>query len=186
MIPVAVPDSFGPETAALLPQVRAVIASVLREARDHPDVEDCSHEVLRRALEGRDRLRPDEALRPWLLGIARHVAIDHLRARHRARRRAAYEANGDEPGPLLVERLADPAPDLDDQFEQKRREQCLREAIDRLTDGQRSAMMMFHLEGLGYQEIADRLEVPLGTVATWISRARRTIAAELSPHARKS
>lgn len=185
IVPAAVTDTFGAETAALLPAVRIVIASVLRERRDHPDVEDGAHEVLRRALEGRSRLRPGEALRPWLLGIARHVAIDHLRARQRARRRTGYETNSDEEGSLrAVDRLVDPAPGLDEQLEDKRREERLRAAIDRLTEGQRKAMMMFHLEGFGYQQIAEHLEVPLGTVATWISRARRTIAAELSPDAR--
>jgi RNA polymerase sigma-70 factor (ECF subfamily) len=183
--PVAVTDAFGADTAALVPIVRAVIASVLRERRDHPDVEDCAHEVLRRALEGQSRLRPNEALRPWMLGIARHVAIDHLRARKRAQQRAAYESHDvEQRGELPVDRLVDPSPDPDEQVEQKWREERLRTAIDRLTEGQRKAMMMFHLEGLGYQEIAERLEVPLGTVATWISRGRRTIAAELRPEAR--
>lgn len=184
--PVAVTDAFGADTAALLPIVRAVIASVLRERRDHPDVDDCAQEVLRRALEGHDRLRPNEAMRPWMLGIARHVAIDHLRARQRANRRAAPMSNeAEERGEHPVDRLVDPAPDPDEQVEQQRQEHRLRAAIDGLTEGQRKAMMMFHLEGLGYQDIAERLEVPLGTVATWISRGRRTIAAELRPEARK-
>ncbi len=122
-MPDAVTDSFGEDAAAHIPIIRAVIASVLHERRDHPDVEDCVHDVVRRALEGRARLRPNEALRPWLLGIATH--------------------------------------------------------------GQRKAMLMFHLEGLGYQDIAEQLEVPLGTVATWISRGRRTIATELRLQARE-
>ena len=40
--------------------------------------------------------------------------------------------------------------------------------------------MMFHLEGLEYQEIAARLEVPLGTIATWVSRGRRAMATTLA------
>lgn len=183
--PVAVPDAFGADTAALIPIVRAV-ASVLRERRDHPDVEDCTHEVMRRALEGRERLRPNEALRPWMLGIARHVAIDQLRARRRAQLRTVYEHSDDDGrAEQAIDRVADPTPDVDEQVEQKRREERLRAAIDKLTEGQRKAMMMFHLEGLGYQEIAEHLDVPLGTVATWISQGRRTIAAELQPETSK-
>src|SRR5512144_2508137 len=82
--------AFPQETAALRPVVRAVIACVLGQRQDHPDVEDCTHETLRRALEGRERLREGEALRPWVLGIARHVAID-------ARRRQRRERTIDEP-----------------------------------------------------------------------------------------
>src|SRR5262245_29160596 len=98
---------FG-EAAALRPLVRAVVACVLREPADHADVEDCTGETLRRALEAKDKPRE---VRPWVLGIARHVALDALRARQRARARTAAgggaapessEAN-------LVERLADPS-----------------------------------------------------------------------------
>src|SRR5262249_16745444 len=53
------PTSFAglscEETRALRLVVRAVIASVLGESKDHPDVEDCTHEVLSRAIEGRSR-----------------------------------------------------------------------------------------------------------------------------------
>ena len=186
MPPVAVTDSFGEETFTLLPVVRAVIASILHERRDQADVEDCAQEVLRRALEGHARLRPGEALRPWMLGIARHVALDHLRTRRNTLRRTEFDPpDGQEGVTPTLDRLADPSPHLDDQVDQKRRERKLRAAMDGLTEGQRKAMMMFHLEGLGYQEVADRLGVPLGTVATWISRGRRAIAAELSSESRK-
>ncbi len=185
-MPDAVTDSFGEDAAAHIPIIRAVIASVLHERRDHPDVEDCVHDVVRRALEGRARLRPNEALRPWLLGIARHVAIDVLRARKRAQRRTSYEQTSEDGHTeQAVDRLVDPSPDPDEQVEQKRRELRLHAAIDKLTHGQRKAMLMFHLEGLGYQDIAEQLEVPLGTVATWISRGRRTIATELRLQARE-
>jgi RNA polymerase sigma-70 factor (ECF subfamily) len=51
--------------------------------------------------------------------------------------------------------------------------------MESLPEGQRKALTMFHLDGLEYQEIAKRLEVPLGTVATWVNRGRRTMAASL-------
>ena len=41
------------------------------------------------------------------------------------------------------------------------------------------ALVLFHVDGLGYQEIAARLDVPLGTVATWVTRARRALAEAL-------
>src|SRR3954447_16782576 len=80
-------DPFGEEVAALRPLVRAVIAATLSANRDDADVEDCAHETMRRALEGRARLRAGDPLRPWVTGIARHVALDMLRARKRARAR---------------------------------------------------------------------------------------------------
>src|ERR1700747_1432479 len=79
--------AFATATAQLDPHVRAVVAAILRLGRDHPDVDDCTHEALRRAIEGRRRLREGEPLRPWVAGIARHVALDALRARRRQRAR---------------------------------------------------------------------------------------------------
>src|SRR6516225_1520615 len=88
--------AFAAAAAQLGPHVRAVVAAVLRLGRDHPDVDDCTHEALRRALEGRDRLREGEPLRPWVTGIARHVALDALRARKRQRQRIVQESGGEE------------------------------------------------------------------------------------------
>jgi RNA polymerase sigma-70 factor (ECF subfamily) len=180
-------DAFPREAAALRPLVRAVVASIIREPVDHPDVEDCTNETLRRAIEGHERLREGEAMRPWVVGIARHVALDALRARKRARARDA--GNGtDEEGDLLaplVERLPDPADDPFERVAKARRDATVRTAIESLPDGQRKALTMFHLEGLGYQEIAVRLEVPLGTVATWVMRGRKAVASAVLDLARE-
>ena len=167
--------AFANETAALQPVVQAVIACVLGERRDHPDVEDCAAETLRRALEGRSRLRDGEPVRPWLLGIARHVAIDARRRRRRER------ARGEPPSPYedaepLVDRLPDPAPAPDERAASTEQARRIAAAMEGLARPQREAMMMFHVEGEGYQQIADRLGVPIGTVATWLSRGRRTLA----------
>jgi RNA polymerase sigma-70 factor (ECF subfamily) len=180
-------DAFSREAAALRPLVRAVVASIIRERVDHPDVEDCTNESLRRAIEGHERLREGEAMRPWVVGIARHVALDALRARKRARARDA--GNGtDEEGDLLaplVERLPDPADDPFERVAKARRDATVRTAIESLPEGQRKALTMFHLEGLGYQEIAVRLEVPLGTVATWVMRGRKAVATAVLDLARE-
>jgi RNA polymerase sigma-70 factor (ECF subfamily) len=180
-------DGFAAEAASLRPLVRGVVASIVREPLDHPDVEDCTNETLRRALEGHERLREGEALRPWVVGIARHVALDALRARKRARARDAGGGT-DEDGDLmapLVERLPDPADDPFERVAKARRDATVRTAIDGLPEGQRKALTMFHLEGLGYQEIAVRLEVPLGTVATWVMRGRKAVATAVADLARE-
>ncbi|MCC6903753.1 MAG: RNA polymerase sigma factor [Polyangiaceae bacterium] len=164
---------FGVQVEALRPLVRAVAASVLRESRMHPDVDDCANETFRRALEGQSRLRPGEPLRPWLLGIARHVALDAVRLRSRTRARTVRAvAEDDDP----LERVPDSAPGADDRLEHARRTAAIRAAMERLPADHRKAMEMFHIDGLAYREIAMRLGVPMGTVCTWISRGRRTIA----------
>jgi RNA polymerase sigma factor (sigma-70 family) len=169
--------AFAAATAELRPHVRAVVAAVMRVGRDHPDVDDCAHEALRRAIEGRERLREGEPLRPWVTGIARHVALDALRARKRQRDRTATARGADDSSPDPVERVVDTAPSAFDRLADARRRDAIARALTSLPDGQRRALTMFHMEGLQYQEIAARLGVPLGTVATWVMRARKSVAA---------
>jgi RNA polymerase sigma-70 factor (ECF subfamily) len=166
------------EVAALRRVVRAVVARVLGEPTSHPDVEDCTHEALRRAFEGTDRVRAGEPLRPWTLGIARHVAIDARRARMRARARAPHTTHAThEDSESPIDLVADPAPGPDDVVESTRRRRAVAEAMEGLPEGPRRALTLMHLEGLGYREIATRLGVPMGTVATWLSRGRRALVA---------
>lgn len=151
--------------------VVAVVASVLGVSPNHPDVEDGAHEALRRALEGRQRLREGEPVRPWVIGIARHVALDMRRAAVRSRRRDGGDAQGDG-----ASEVVDSAPDPAERVETAERAQRLRKALQRLPEGPRNALVLLHGEGLGYQAIAERLGVPLGTVATWIARGRKVLA----------
>jgi RNA polymerase sigma-70 factor (ECF subfamily) len=161
--------------------VRAVVASVLREPLDHPDVEDCTHETLRRALED-----PAKGSRPIVIGIARHVALDALRARKRARDRRGDEGGEPSERAPLVERVPDTADDPFERVAKARRGEAVRAAVASLPDGQRHALTLFHFEGLGYVEIAARLGVPLGTVATWVLRGRKAVAEAVAEVARDS
>ncbi|MBK9266851.1 MAG: RNA polymerase sigma factor [Polyangiaceae bacterium] len=170
--------SISPEeTAALRQVVAAVVACVLGERRDHPDVEDCTHEALSRALVGRSRLRDGEPLRPWVIGIARHVALDALRGRKRARR---YEAQAptpaEESAPVWLDWVPDPTPGPEERTASAERAVRLERALLSFPADQRRALVMFHVDGVGYHDIAKQLGVPLGTVATWLARGRRLLA----------
>ena len=171
------PPALARETAALRPAVRAVIASMLREAPSHPDVDDATNESLRRALEHPDRLHDAINCRAYVLGIARHVALDVIRSRKRAR---THDTTVEEPGSQRTGvELVDGSPGPYERVAEARRADMIKKAIFSLPEGQRKALMMFHLEGLEYQEIAVRLDVPLGTVATWVSRGRKAMATSL-------
>lgn len=157
-------------TAELRPLVRAVVACVLRERPDSADVEDCTSEALRRALEKKEDRTG--ALRPWVLGIARHVALDALRARQRARQRLVDNE-------VHAGAVPDPAADAEAQLTAAEERERVRAALATLPEGPRRALELFHVEGLPYDAIAARLGVPLGTVATWLSRGRRALTEAL-------
>jgi RNA polymerase sigma-70 factor (ECF subfamily) len=167
----ALPD----ELAALRPLVRAVVASALRAAPTHADVEDAVAETMRRALEGSTRLRDGEPLRPWVLGIAKHVAMDVHRARARVATVRADDSTGD-----LAERIPDSAPSAFDRMALAQDRARLDAALKELPGGMREALLLFHADGKSYAEIATRMKIPVGTVATWILRARRALAEALA------
>ena len=174
--------SLRQQAAELRPLVRAVVACVLREPPDHADVEDCTSEALRRALETQSEVRGP--VRPWVLGIARHVALDTLRARQKQRARTV-EVRDDAPSStnLVMDRLIDPGAGADEQIETAERAAHVRRVLQMLPEGPRKALSLFHMDGLSYQEIAGRLEVPLGTVATWVTRGRKAMADALEDDA---
>lgn len=172
------PPSLHEQAGDLRPLVRAVVACVLRERPDHADVEDCTSEALRRAFESQSQARGP--MRPWVLGIARHVALDALRARQKQRARNV-DVSADAPSSTtaVVDRLADPTAGADEQIELAERAAQVRRVMRDLPDGPRRALELFHLEGVPYQEISKRLGVPLGTVATWVTRGRKAMAEAL-------
>ncbi|MDB4938236.1 MAG: polymerase sigma-70 factor [Labilithrix sp.] len=171
--------SLRQQAAELRPLVRAVVACVLREPPDHADVEDCTSEALRRALEEKAEIRGP--VRPWVLGIARHVALDTLRARQKQRARNVEVTTAEAPSStnLVMDRLIDPAAGADEQIEVAERAARVRRVLQLLPEGPRQALSLFHMEGLSYQEISSRLGVPLGTVATWVTRGRKAMAEAL-------
>ncbi len=159
------------ELAALRPAIVAVARHVLGFVASSAEVDDCIAEVFRRVFENRERRAPTMPLRPWALGIARHVCLDARRAQRRARARAE--------DPALLEAIADEAPGAQHQLEVAERARRLQAALGALPPEQRRALLM-HAEGHGYREIGEMMSVPIGTVCTWISRARHALASALS------
>jgi RNA polymerase sigma-70 factor (ECF subfamily) len=174
--------SLRQQAAELRPLVRAVVACVLREPPDHADVEDCTSEAMRRALEEKSDVRGP--VRPWVLGIARHVALDTLRARQKQRaRNVDVPTEAPSSANMIMDRLIDPAAGADEQMEIAERAARVRRVLLRLPEGPRNALQLFHMDGLTYQEVAARLDVPLGTVATWVTRGRKAMAEALEDDA---
>jgi RNA polymerase sigma factor (sigma-70 family) len=141
--------------AHIRPRVVRTVAAILRQPTSHPDVEDCAQEVMARVLERPPAAQNYEA---WVLGIARHVAIDRIRARVRERN-----------APTMNEGHAH------ESSEARADLRALAEHVAALPESQRRALLMFHVEGKRYHEIAKRMGVSMGTIATWISRARQEL-----------
>ncbi len=163
-------DAPSPEFSHALAELRPALQGYIRRrlgGSSHADIEDCLSETLRRALEGRGKLRSLDDLSRWVFGIARHVTIDR-------RRGAARE--------VVLDVAADTAWDgasPERELIDRRRKQALLQALETLPAQERRAIIFFHAENKSYKEIALLLGVPLGTVCTWIARARKRLEREL-------
>lgn len=162
--------------AACRPQVEHLVARILRRKKDDPDVQDCTNETLQRALEAEKR--PDEALLPWLLGVARHVALDALRAEYRRRAqtgRSSPERMQSSPYDDLISSLPDKTLDPEMLASTRQSVRHLESALLALPEQQRAALLALHVEGLGYRDVASRMGVPVATIGTWVLRARQSL-----------
>jgi len=149
-------DVFG-ELATLRRYARTL-------ARDDSDAEDLVQDALVRAYEKRDSFRPGRALRPWLLSILHNAFIDGIRNRRAEARRIARAAE-------VAVKEAPPVQDHAVRLAE------LREAFMALPEEQRAVLHLVALEGLGYQQAADTLGIPIGTLMSRLSRARAALRA---------
>jgi len=134
-------------------------------------VEDLTEEVLVTVYRRRQRYDLDRPFAPWLYGIARLVWKDHLR--HHGREIAHT-------GPLEAAKWV-PATDLGplEVAEAGEEADAVRRAIEHLPDEQKAVFILRHYHGLSYEDVAETLQVPLGTVKWRIHEAVRRLAASL-------
>lgn len=134
----------------------------LRMMSHRHDAEDVLQETFLRALRGVAGFDESRPLRPWLLGIAAN------------RCRTALARRGRRPAPLAsTDDHADPRPGLVDPDDLAGE---LERALQGLRPEYRLVFALYHEQGLAYEEIAATVDRPIGTVKTWLHRARGELA----------
>lgn len=146
---------------------RYVYAIAVQAYRLSPhDAEDVFQEVFARTFEHLDRLNSDEAIRPWIGQLARRLSIDRLRIAKR------------EPlGEPALEQLEGHAGAELGEIELSL---AVRAAMQTLPDHCQEILDRFFARGESYNEIAEALEIPMGTIASRISRCLAKLRAELA------
>nr|WP_249138502.1 sigma-70 family RNA polymerase sigma factor [Phycicoccus avicenniae] len=141
----------------------------LRSLGDHHDAEDVTQQVFVAAWRGRHTLDPDRGSVPgWLVGITRHRVADVHAARARAARDADAVAAQD-PG------RAGPPP-VDDRLAARL---LLADALEHLGEPRASAIRLAVVDELTHEEVARRLDLPLGTVKSHIRRGLAALRTHL-------
>jgi RNA polymerase sigma-70 factor, ECF subfamily len=156
---------------------RAVYGLCVRLLRHAEDARDAAQETFVRAYAALGTFDPTQPFAPWVLRIARNHCLDQARRRGIRPAEVALDAAPEEGG---GRELADPnAPRADDAIEQRELAGSLSRAVAALPPNYREVVELFHVEHLSYKEIAQSMEVPIGTVMTWLHRARAKLRADL-------
>ena len=159
---------------------RKIFRLLSRLIRDPAEVEDVAQEAFIKAYRALPNFRGDSAFYTWLYRIAINTAKNHLVSQGR-RAPTTTEADIEEAETFDD---GDHLRDLntpDSMLLTKQVGEAVNRAIDQLPEDLRTAIVLREIEGLSYEEIAESMNCPIGTVRSRIFRAREAIAQELKP-----
>jgi RNA polymerase sigma-70 factor (ECF subfamily) len=156
---------------------RSVYGLAFRLLRDQEEARDAAQETFVRAWGAIATYDASQPFGPWILRITRNHALDQLRRRVPSGRQVALDAEPEDGAPATE--LAGDLPAADALMEHAQTRATLEAAVAALPANYREVIQLFHVEQLSYREIADTLDVPMGTVMTWLHRARGKLRANL-------
>ncbi len=156
---------------------RAVYTVAIRMVRSAEDAEDVTQETFVRVFKALDRYDPSRPFQAWLFTITSRLCIDHLR-RRRMKMVPLVRA---EPGTDEEQAIdiADPGLGPEELTTRAEEEHGVRDLIDSLPPHYRIVVMLRHQQDLAYEEIAEILHLPLGTVKARLHRARALLKQRL-------
>ena len=140
------------------------------------DAQDIAQEAFVHAFEKLSSFKGEAAFYSWLFRIALNASVS---ARRKTRRMSAsVETRRDESG--LEPTDENPASEPSYAMDVSDRQRLVRQALSELSEEFRTALVLKEMDGMSYEEIAEVIEVPLGTVRSRIHRARLELRAKLS------
>lgn len=162
----------------------AMYRYAFRLAGTDAEAQDLVQDAMAKALKNFDRVRPDTNWRAWVFTIVRNAFVSRMRKLGResltddADRIASDERSLDRPAGSALDALGG-----DQRFREGFEDEVL-QALQALPESQRTAVVLCDIEGLEYEEIAQVLDCPVGTVRSRIHHARKRLKAALADYAR--
>jgi RNA polymerase sigma factor (sigma-70 family) len=139
----------------------------------HDEAEDLTQEIFLKIFKSLNTFDRRANFQTWLISVSRNLCIDHYRSVRKERETIDRDVDANaltpattEPGPVAA-------------LEQRDRVMLLRQALAALPDSLRTAVLLRDIQELSYQEIADRLRLPEGTVKSRINRGRTELARQI-------
>jgi RNA polymerase sigma-70 factor (ECF subfamily) len=158
-----------------------VFSTAMRLTANPTEAQDVAQEVFLRAYEHFSELRESPTAGGWLKTVATNLSLNHL-TRYRARWSFFSElSTGSDEGEQGPEVEFAAPQDLAGELDQSDRHQLVEQALQKLPPAQRVPLVLYHLHGMRYEEIAAKLKISLGKVKTDIFRAREALRRRLRP-----
>ena len=147
-----------------------IYALALRMLGNAAEAQDVAQEAFLRAHRGLAEFRGEARLSTWLYAIASRLCLNRLAGSERRLTRHGEET---------LTRLPDGRPGPDQTLERGEIEEALHRAIGELAEERRIVVILRDVEGLAYEDIAEALELPIGTVRSRLHRARLDLKEKL-------
>ena len=139
----------------------------------HDEAEDLTQDVFLKIFKSLDTFDRRANFQTWLVSVSRNLCIDHYRSVRKERETIDRDVDPGDLTPVSNTTSALAA------LEQRDRVELLKKAMDQLPPTLRSAVLLRDIQELSYQEIADRLHLPEGTVKSRINRGRTELARQI-------
>ena len=151
-----------------------------RLTKNYDDANDIAQEAFLRVFNAIGSFRGDATFSTWLFRITTNAFLDD-RKRAKAHPHSSLDEYLELGESSVARQIEDPAPLPDSVTEQKERQQILEAAINDRPDYQRAMVVLYHSQQKSYEEIAEIMELPIGTVKSRLNRARVALKEKLSP-----
>ncbi len=155
-----------------------IVNILYRFTRNYEDAVDLAQETFIHAFRGLERFKGESTFFTWLYRIAFNQAFSYRRSQKR--RPLAQTLSSGEESRGIPEVASNPTSNPVQRAEQKELQRLIEEALSRIEDLLREAIILRDIEGLSYEEISEILSVSLGAVKTRIHRARMRLRKELA------
>jgi RNA polymerase sigma-70 factor (ECF subfamily) len=159
---------------------RKIFRLLSRLIRDPAEIEDVAQEAFIKAYRALPNFRGESAFYTWLYRIAINTAKNYLVAQGRRAPTSTETEVEDAENFDDADQLRD-VNTPDSMLQSRQVGEAVNRAIEKLPEDLRTAIVLRELEGLSYEEIAESMNCPIGTVRSRIFRAREAIASELRP-----
>jgi len=149
----------------------SIFFMVLKMVHNRDDAEDLTIEAFGKAFNSINNYSADYAFSTWLFKIATNNSIDFIRKK-RLQTTSLDQTSTTDDGETTPIAVRDHAPDPEETVIKEQRAAKIREAIEQLSPKYRSLIELRYLDELSYEEIAEKLDLPLGTVKAQLFRAK--------------